>query len=57
MLSFLGLFLFIIVFLPLGFFFAGYYEEYVVYGPWLSGIIIAIWLLLDMLGYNHKTKR
>ncbi len=48
MLFFLGSVLFLVVGLPLLFFVLGQGEAYVIWGPWISAIVLMLWLLMDV---------
>ncbi|VEG98436.1 Uncharacterised protein [Aeromonas encheleia] len=48
MLFFLGSVLFLVVGLPLLFFVLGQGEAYVTWGPWISAIVLMLWLLMDV---------
>lgn len=48
MLFFLGSVLFLVVGLPMLFFVMGQGEAYVTWGPWISAIVLMLWLLRDV---------
>lgn len=48
MLFFLGSVLSLVVGLPLLFFALGHGEAYVTWGPWISAVVLMLWLLKDV---------